>query len=390
MFPFLGRVLGSENFGKIMFAQAFVAYFILFVDFGFNVTATKEIADSHDNLFRVSEIFWNTLLAKGFLLGLSFIVFASVVFLFPRFREDYILYCICFINVISNFLFPLWLFQGLEKMGLITIINTLPRILMIFAVFYFVKDRTFYVEALLIQMLAPLISAIASLYLAFKLKYVVLMKPDVHKAKQKFAGSWQIFVTSISSNLYTTTNTVILGLLTNNSAVGIYTGADKIVRALISLISSVTQVIFPRINIYFRESKEKCLRFIKQIILLAILICSVLGIILFFGAETIIQQMFRGGDFTRSVNVLKLSSLLPLVSIVNGLLAINLFVVFGYKKELLKIVLSGTAFSLIIIWPLVCVFRELGPPICATLTELFILIMLITRIKRLRLWMTKT
>ena len=130
LFPYLGRVLGTENFGKIMFAQAVIAYFVLFTDFGFNVSSTKEIAHALGERQKISDTFWNTMLAKTLLLLASLIVFIPIVYSFERFNNEHLLFIISFINVLSSVLLPLWLFQGLEKMGLIVAVNTIPRILM--------------------------------------------------------------------------------------------------------------------------------------------------------------------------------------------------------------------------------------------------------------------
>lgn len=377
IFPYLARTLGAENFGRIMFAQAFVAYFVLFVDFGFNVTATKDVVDTRHDPVSLTNTFWNTFLAKGILVIVSTVIYIIIVATINRFKVDYILYLIGFLNVMSNFLFPIWLFQGLEKMGNITFINTVPRILMIFGIFYFVKNPSDYKVALFIQMLAPIISAIISLILAFRLGNIGFFVPSFGEAIKKIKDSWVIFASSLSSNLYTTTNVVILGFLTNNSVVGVFSGADKIVRAIISMLSSISQVVFPRASSYYLESKQKCLDFVKKLCIVTAVICLLIAVALFLGSDFIITKMFKSGDFSKSVVVLKYSILLPLFSVINGLLAVNYFVIFGYRKKLLQYVFMGTVFSLIMIWPLVYFFEEIGPAICATATEMVIFIMFI-------------
>lgn len=377
VFPYLASVLGAENFGRIMFVQAFVAYFVLFVDFGFNVTATKNVVDNRDNFSDLTKTFWNVFLAKGFLVLISVFFYIVIVYSVDRFKEDYILYVIGFLNVFSNFLFPIWLFQGLEKMGIITLINTLPRILMLFAIFHFIISPSDYRLALFIQMLAPMFSALISLMFAFRLGILGYCRPSFNEALIKIKDSWIIFASSLSSNLYTTTNVVILGFLTNNSIVGIFSGADKIVRALISIMSSISQVVFPRANSYFLESKDKCLNFLKKLCLFTSFICVLLAVIIFYCSDLIIAKLFKSGDFSSSANVLRFSVLLPLFSVINGLIAVNYFVIFGYKKKLLQFVFTGTIFSLISIWPLVYFFNEIGPAICATATELIIFILFI-------------
>lgn len=385
LFPYLGTVLGTENFGKIMFAQAFVAYFILFTDFGFNVSSTKQIADALGNKIKISQTFWNTMLAKMLLLSISLLFFLLIVILFARFRQDSLIFFISFINVISAVLFPIWLFQGLEKMGFIAIINTVPRILMCLFTFYLVKSTSDYNIALLIQVLATLISAILSLFLVFYLKLIFFIKPDFKMAKKQISDGWHIFATSLSSNLYTTTNTLILGLIAGNAAVGIYSAADKIIRALISLLSSITQVIFPRVNVYYNTSKEKCLDFIKQILIITSIICVVIGFFIFYFSDNIISLMFKTREFNKSAEVLRFSVLLPLFSVINGIIAINVLITFGLKKILLSIVMIGCFISLILIVPLVILFGEIGAVICATFTEIIIFILLIRTLKKKQL-----
>lgn len=385
LFPYLGTVLGIVNFGKIMFAQAFVAYFILFTDFGFNVSSTKQIADALGNKIKISRTFWNTMLAKILLLSICLFVFLLIVMVFNRFKQDSLLFFISFVNVVSAVLFPMWLFQGIEKMGFVAIINTVPRVLMVVFTFYLVKSNSDYNVALLIQVLATFVSAIISLFLVFYLKLVIFIKPNFKMAKKQIFDGWHIFATSLSSNLYTTTNTLILGLIAGNSAVGIYSAADKIIRALISLLSSITQVIFPRVNVYYNTSKEKCLNFIKQIVIITSIVCVVLGVFIFCFSDNIISLMFKNGEFNKSAEVLRFSVLLPLFSVINGIIAINVLITFGLKKNLLKIVMIGCFISLILIAPLVTLFKEIGAVVCATITEIIIFILLLRTLKKKKL-----
>ncbi|ATA89049.1 hypothetical protein CGC58_04555 [Capnocytophaga stomatis] len=387
LLPYLGRTLESENLGKIMFVQAFVGYFILIVDFGFNVSATKEIADSSKDKNRISGVFWNTMLAKFSLLILSLLLFVVIVFSFDRFRQEYILFLIGFIGVFSSLLFPLWLFQGMEKIESITVANVVPRIVMLLLTFYFVTEKTDYYVALLIQMLALLASALLSLMIIIKNRLVHFVKPTFYEAKKQLLSGAHVFAMSISTNLYTTTNVVVLGLLTNDSVVGIYSAADKLIRALISLLSSVIQVIFPRMNIYFLESKQKSINFIRKVIYFMFGVGIALGIVLYFGSEQIIHLMYGTDKFHQAIYVLKYSALLPLFSVINGIIAINIFITFGMKKDLLKVVMVGCMFSLLCISPLILIFEEMGVVLCATFTELIIFMLLIFICKKQQIFL---
>lgn len=56
-FPYLVRTLGPENFGIFGFCQATMLYMIMFVEYGFNLTATQSIAKAADSKDKVTSIF---------------------------------------------------------------------------------------------------------------------------------------------------------------------------------------------------------------------------------------------------------------------------------------------------------------------------------------------
>jgi PST family polysaccharide transporter len=72
--PLLTRRLGIDIFGQFSFITAFVAYFVLLVDWGFSFSATKQIAINHQNKLARSKIFWETFFARMFLVILGWVM----------------------------------------------------------------------------------------------------------------------------------------------------------------------------------------------------------------------------------------------------------------------------------------------------------------------------
>ncbi len=66
--PYLTRVLGVEKFGLVMFAGALIKYFMFLTDYGFNLSATREIAVHRTDIRKVSEIFWSVISIKTVIL----------------------------------------------------------------------------------------------------------------------------------------------------------------------------------------------------------------------------------------------------------------------------------------------------------------------------------
>ena len=122
-FPYLVRILQVENFGAVVFTQGIIQYFVLFTDYGFNLLGPKEIAQ-HDNTEERGKIFASIFGAKLILLLVSTIIFICMIIGIKYFKNiDIALYSVVYIMVVGNVIFPIWFFQGIQRMRYITIVN---------------------------------------------------------------------------------------------------------------------------------------------------------------------------------------------------------------------------------------------------------------------------
>jgi len=227
LLPYLTRTLGADNFGKIAFAQAFVTYFILLTDFGFNTSSTQEIVRVREDKIALSRVFWSTTITKLLFAFISLLIFLTLLLAIPKLQQMYLLLIIAFTGVLSTVLFPLWLFQGLEKMSHITWFNVIPRILVLVSTFIFVKQESDYTLALAIQTAGTFLSALACTILILSQKTIKFYSPGFIDIQRTIVEGWHIFASGVATNLYTTTNTVVLGFLSNDSAVGIFSASEK-------------------------------------------------------------------------------------------------------------------------------------------------------------------
>jgi PST family polysaccharide transporter len=129
-FPYLVRVLGPDGYGLVAFATAFVGYFTVITDYGFNLSATRDISINRDNPEKLNQIFNSVITVKIILFFLSVIIFLPIVYGFSKFSDDLEIYLLSFISVLGTTLFPVWFFQGVERMGFITIISVVIKAIM--------------------------------------------------------------------------------------------------------------------------------------------------------------------------------------------------------------------------------------------------------------------
>ncbi|HLA57906.1 MAG TPA: oligosaccharide flippase family protein, partial [Puia sp.] len=127
--PYVSRILGPEKIGLINFATSFLTYFTLIVNYGFDLSATREISLHREDMNYVNEIVNTTLFCKALLFVLSSIFYFAIVLLSKTYSGELYLYLVSYLLLISSVFYSAWLFQGLQKLAVFTFYNLVFRIL---------------------------------------------------------------------------------------------------------------------------------------------------------------------------------------------------------------------------------------------------------------------
>jgi PST family polysaccharide transporter len=369
--PYLVRVLGPEKFGLVAFAQAFVQYFMMLTDYGFNLSATRNISINREDLKKVSVIFSAVSMIKLMLVGISSIVLVALVILIPKFQDDPFVYIFSFGTVLGNGLFPIWFFQGMERMKFIAFLNFLAKLVFVFAIFIFIKKQNDYVFVPLINSAGYILSGIISVYVAFRYFKIRFRMPTRQEIVYELKEGWHIFISTAAVSLYTNSNTVILGFLTNNVIVGYYSAAEKIVNSSLRFLNPIFQSIYPYIGKLVSDSKEKTLAFIKKTAICIGGTVFAISLGIFIAAGPIVNIIF-GIEYKESVVVLKILAFLPFITALSNIFAIQGLVNFNFSNVISKIAIRGGILNLILAPVLIYSFKQIGLAISVLIVELFI------------------
>ena len=114
VWPYLMYSLGAEGFGIYSFGIALAQYLMMLVDFGFNLTASKQIALAQSNSLEINRIFSSTMVAKLLLLIISLFI-VIIVSVLPMYRIYRTIAWITWLMVVGNTFSMFWLFQGVGK-----------------------------------------------------------------------------------------------------------------------------------------------------------------------------------------------------------------------------------------------------------------------------------
>ncbi len=369
--PYLVRILGPEKYGLIVFAQSLVNYFNIITDYGFNLSATKEISINRENINKVSEIFSTVIFIKLFLFIFSLVIFSIIVFSFPKFRSDYLIFYYSFILVFSNTFFPVWLFQGMEKMKFITYITLFARVFFLICIFVFIHSQDQYELVPLFNSLGHLISSLLAIYLAVKCIGISIIRPSFQSVKYQVKNGWYFFVSTFFGNFYTSSNIFILGILTNNQLVAYYHGADRIIYAFKGLLVPISQTVFPFFSNLYNKSEAKSINALKRLGVLISTLSFILSIIIFIYSP-IITKLILGDQFTESVIIMRIMSFVPFVVSLSNIFATQGLFAFKGAKSASKIFIFASLFHIPTFIILTSVFSIKGAAFTVLFTEILV------------------
>ena len=380
--PYLIRVIGIEKFGLIAFAQSLVQYFMIITDYGFSLSATRKISLCKDCQNQTSAIFSSVMTVKLLLAGLSFLILCIVTYFVHRFRNDWLVYILSFGAVIGNTLFPVWFFQGKEKMGYITLINVIGGISYAICIFIFIKGQRDYLLLPILNSLLFLISGIMGLHIAFskfKLEFIFQKYADI---KNELKTGWDIFISTVSINAYTTTRIFAVGLLTNNAITGYFSLAERIANFIQTFpMDSFSRAVFPRISKVFARNQKRALA-IMQRIQLGITSGFVVSLpIAYFIAPWIIR-FACGSAHQEAISTLRL--LLVAVFFVGAnAFRVQFLLVCGKPDFYAKIHVAAAVVCSPLIFLLIQEFSYIGAALATVLTEAGVFAITIITIRKL-------
>ncbi len=331
--PYLLRILGAEMFGLVSFAQVLNQYFMIISEYGFQLSATKEVSVNRKDKNILSEIVTSVIFSKIALIIFSFFILTSIVVFIPKFHENAIIFYLSFGVVIGNSLSPVFFFQGIEDMKYITIINAIGKFLFTILIFVFVHSPSQYLRVPIINSISFI--AIGIIGLLFSVyHYKLKVRFNFHHTKKLFIDSFYFFLSRLSITLYTSTNTMIIGLAFSMKEVAYYNLAEKMVRLMRTPYMIFNNVVYPHVSFHKNPA------FIKKVLRLTLLSSILLYIILFIFAKDIVVLLGKS-DYLPAANIFRLLSILVVFYSVHVFLGSSTLVAFGYNKQFNNSVIFG-------------------------------------------------
>lgn len=381
--PYITRILGTAGYGTFSVAFNIISYFQVFVEYGFGMSATREVTLSDKKEGSINKIFSAVLISRFFLFILCIILGLIYVTIYKNEKELYLCFCALFVSLLGYVIQLNWFFQGIQEMKFISITNITARLVTIIPVFTIIRDSSDLISYCLLYASAPVLSGIIGIIVAkkkYKIKLVRLLPEDYLK---ELKNGWFVFTTQMSSKVFGAIGITFLGIFTTKDEVGIYSAIQKIATLFILGWSPVSQVIYPIVSKKMTEDFFTGVRFVykvrKYILFIFGLACSICCIF----SKFLIKFAYGKEYASKSYWVIPLL-LWVLVSINNNFYGIQILLGSGHDKDYSKCfqisVLATVFFNLVLIY----LFHGDGACIAPLISESVLGLLLYIKVKSLK------
>lgn len=343
--PYILKTIGTEHYGAYSYIYGILQYVIMLSTYGFNFSATKRISQCRDDKQKISNLF-NSVIASKSIIALVLVV-SLLLLSHWVFKDNFgtLMFVYGLGMVIGDIFTPIWLFQGMEKMKFMTIVNASSKILFTILIFVFIQESSDYYLLILLNSCGYLLSGFLSIVLVkreFKLRFHRVGWDDI---VQQFKDGSEVFGSTLGMNLYRNANVIILKQFFSDEIVGLYSAAEKVVKGFQSVISPAAQALFPHLSLRFKgKSISENIALLKKISLPFSMVVVFITIMVFIFAPLIIK-ILCGEDFVDSVPLVRIMTLVILFGEINYLIGIVGLVNMNGQRYFFRSVIVAGVFS---------------------------------------------
>ena len=370
--PILATGLGPSGYGQIGFAIAITTCFCIFADWGFGLSATKQIAIHRSNKRAVSKIFWSVFFSR-IILGIVGAVVLWLLTMTIKSLEDIkgLLFC-GYLTVLSVVFSPAFYYQAIEKLEFVNFINLVSRFLAIPFIYLLVHTESDAALAIGIPSTALLISSCTSLIILLYSGAISWIAPTSSSIGRSIKNSYSLFLTTASIGIYSNSVIIVLGFVANALSVGYFAFALNLVRATQGiLLSPLSMVLFPRISHLFYHSRQSAIAMLRKVFIFQVLLSLFVLTAMFILAPFVIGR-FIGEAYQPSIIIFQILSPLFLLGGLSNFLGGQVMIVLGHHSIYTNIVLASSAIVVSLVGTLGFYFGLTGASIAMLLTELLL------------------
>ncbi|MEJ9151433.1 flippase [Bacillus smithii] len=387
--PYMLQTLGINNYGLVALSQSLNMILTVLVDYGFNLTATKQIAVARRDIKKLQMIYSSVLLVKVLLSAVAFTCVMFLVMFIQPFKSHPTLFLLSFGITLGGAILPTWLFQGLEEMKYVTLLNIISRVITTLGIFVLIHSSKDLLLVPTLFSISQILAGILSLILVRSKFNIKIEIPSKQYIKKQLREGLEVFVSNIAITSFTSGNTLMLGILSNEVNVGYYSSGEKLASMASGIVIPFSQTLFPHVSSLVNESKDRAKEFLNRALYVIVSITFPITLFILIFADFIVSLMY-GENIKQISVVLRILAFLPTLVGLSNFFGTQTMLTFGYNKEFLKVFAQASLVNMVIVILLVPRFGYIGTAVAALSTEFYITVKMYFFLKKEKLILFKS
>lgn len=363
--PYVARILGADGIGIYSYTNSIVSYFLIFAILGTANYGQREISYHQNDIKKRSKAFWEIEIISICTTCLSCLAYIILVLQQTQNQNIYFIYVL---NIIAVSFDISWFFQGMEEFGKIVGRNAFFKILNIVCIFLFVKQKTDLCLYILILSSITLLSSM-SLW-PYLRKYLCKVAWQNLEFKKNIKPIISLFIPTLAIQVYTVLDKTMIGLITKDSFQnGYYEQAEKISKIALTIVTSLSAVMIPRIGHYFAQNDSEKISFYM---FKSYHFVWMLGLPLCFGLIGIASNLvpwFFGSGYDEVVPLLRILSMLIVIIGLSNVTGLQYLVPTKRVQYLTLSVSAGAVINFICNYFMIQVWGAVGAAIGSIIAE---------------------
>lgn len=359
-FPYAARVLGPDGTGEVNFAQSFCQYFIIIAALGVTVYGVREIAKAKDNPELITKSFIELFIIRIACTLLILIPYFIVILTVDKFAGNLPLYYWGAFFIFINISAIEWFFTGLENFRYITLRSLIIKVFALVLLFFFVRKRSDILPYFLINVVTVFLSGVYNIKYMFKFLKFKHIKLSELEFRKHLTPLVIIFSGILAINVYTLLDTIILGFLQNNEAVGLYNAATRITKISLTIITSLSTVLVPKLSYVISQNRHNEVSAILSRSFSFVYTLSIPMAVGLFVLAPELVQIFSGHEFAPATLTLRIMSPLIIVIGMASIFSTQILTPLAKDNFVMRSAIIGAVVSLCMNFLLVPLFKENG------------------------------
>ncbi len=369
LIPYLARTLGPAGWGLVAFAQSLGEFLALVIEFGFNLSATREIARSRASRQRCAEIVAGVLGAQMLLALAASAAALAVSRWIPHCTGHPRLLAAALFYGVAQGLTPLWFFQGMERLRLAAALEVSGKAAAVGAILLLVRGPQEGWLVLVFQGLAPAAATLIGITMAYQA--VRFRRPSWPLIRKAVERGWRMFVFRSGESLYGAGNAFVLGLFAPPTLVGYFASAEKISRAVFGLLNPIREALYPRLGNLAAAAPERAAKLARA----GAIVTTAGGVLLgagILGFAPWLVRVLMGPEFAPAIGVLRILACLPPLLAVSHSVGLQWLLPNGREGEVSRIILRAGVLNLALAALLAPGFGHVGMAWAVVCSEAFV------------------